>query len=200
MLGMAQAVSIQGLYVPVRISEEIRARKYLDEEYLEYISKQKDVPAAIVRELTRISRGEIQDAIDIVKKYKYFILLGSPGSGKTTFLKYLALMFSGRMKTNASQVGEPRFPILVSLRDTAEKGSSLMKLIMQQITQARIPKAKLFLERLLVRGHCIVLLDGFDEVRISKHSVVLKQLIEMITKYPDNRYIVPTPCTHIGQP
>lgn len=90
-LGMSQPMRIQDLYIPVRVSEEIRGRKYLDEQYLEYINRQKKVPSAIQHELNRISKGERLNAVNVIKNGQFFILLGGPGSGKTTLLKYLLL-------------------------------------------------------------------------------------------------------------
>jgi ATPase subunit of ABC transporter with duplicated ATPase domains len=55
------------------------------------------------------------DAIRMVQKYRRLIILGQPGSGKTTFLKYLALAHSGFVRAPAGTM--PLLPIFIPLRE-----------------------------------------------------------------------------------
>jgi len=108
-LGMSKPMRIQDLYIPVRVSEEIGSRKYLDEQYLEYINRQKKVPSAIQHELNRISKGERLNAINVIKNGQFFIILGGPGSGKTTLMKYLLLYYAIKYKQMRLKLKTPYF-------------------------------------------------------------------------------------------
>jgi len=189
-LGMSKPMRIQDLYIPVRVSEEIGSRKYLDEQYLEYINRQKKVPSAIQHELNRISKGERLNAINVIKNGQFFIILGGPGSGKTTLMKYLLLYYADKIQTNEVEIKNPLFPILVAFRDAIEEKISISNLILKQLEIAGIPEAKIYLKSLLASGNCILLFDGFDELPAGKQPTYSKQLHELCQRHPDNRYVL----------
>lgn len=82
-LGMEDEVPLDNLYVRANIIEKITSRSSL-------------LPEEMEREIDRhhLSFGKTVETIDgeeIVNREQKFIVLGKPGAGKTTYLKYLAL-------------------------------------------------------------------------------------------------------------
>jgi predicted NACHT family NTPase len=188
-LGMPKPLPLETLYVRVRIIENVRNRRYLDEQYLSYLSKKKDVPWAIMKELNRFLEDEAIDGIETIEQTKRVILHGGPGSGKTTYLRYLALFYANLLKTRP-QAGRWLFPILVTLRDLNTKGNSLQELIREQLSYARIPDPQPFYQRLLDQGRVILLLDGLDEAASGKHAAFVRQLKQVVAAYPKSIAVV----------
>jgi len=109
------------------------------------------------------------------------MLLGKPGSGKTTFLQHIA------MQCNQGELLPERIPIFIRLKNfESEVGRfSLLNYIHQELRSSGISDQQV--ETLLHHGKALILLDGLDEVQ-ENDSEVLKQvckLSEGITKSVD---------------
>ena len=83
-------------------------------------------------------------------------ILGKPGAGKTTFLKYIAI--------KAAEQTIDKVPVFVSLKEWADSGLELMAYIVERFEICGFPSAQLFVEELLESGGALVLFDGLDEV------------------------------------
>lgn len=128
-----------------------------------------DKPTAIGRfNITRLKEIFAADAdapppnavrvggLTLVKRSNNLFILGKPGAGKTTFLKYIALKAAERLID--------KVPIFVSLKQWADSGVDLMPFIAERFEICDFPAAQPFVEELLKSGNAIVLFDGLDEV------------------------------------
>jgi energy-coupling factor transporter ATP-binding protein EcfA2 len=117
-----------------------------------------------------------------------FGIIGAPGSGKTTMLKHLALITSARSRKLKAM------PILLFLRDHAATiGSdptvSLIELLSASLKD--LPPPKLWFDRLLNRGKCLVMFDGLDEVADpSLRNKVVTWVEHQVSVYGSNRFLV----------
>ena len=107
-------------------------------------------------------RNERQSGVGLLETGRQFLVLGKPGAGKTTFLRYLAVREATR-----GQWGRclGKTPIFVPLREVAETGKPLVEFIVDQFAICHFPgDATPFVEALLKSGQALVLFDGLDEV------------------------------------
>ncbi len=91
------------------------------------------------------------------------VILGDPGSGKTTHLKRLLLWC---LKGGLSKISLPEgiVPVFLPLRELKDLDKGLDSFIQSQLDQPHLGTPEGFGERLLKRGNLLLLLDGLDEV------------------------------------
>lgn len=145
-LGMDKARPVDAVYTQVRVSQGNSV-----------------YPLAGSQGQSSIPLAESLTGEEAVKKYPHLHLLGLPGSGKTTFLKYLALQcIQGHLL--------PQWvPIFVALRDIAQglKQQNLFACI-SEMYQQTCGLDPALLQRLFDQGAVLLLLDGEDEMPLSQ--------------------------------
>ena len=118
--------------------------------------------------------------LDLLEEHDGLIILGDPGAGKTTFLKYLALRLA-QGQGEALRLGA-RLPILVPLSAyagaLAEQDVPLDEFIVEHHRNRGIDlPLDAVLSEALAAGGALVLLDGLDEVReLSRRHLVVKRV------------------------
>ncbi len=112
--------------------------------------------------------GEPREVLELVREHPGLVILGDPGSGKTTFLKYLALTFAAG-EGSALGLGE-RLPVLVPLSGFANAlaaGEVRLDDFVRGYVDSRgaDPAVGELLDAELRAGRALLLLDALDEVR-----------------------------------
>ena len=121
--------------------------------------------------------SEPQPVLDLLQEHDGLIILGDPGAGKTTFLKYLALTLAVG-ESAALGMGE-RLPILVPLSAYAnalEKDDVRLDDFIAEFFHdigSDLPVGEMLAEA-LGAGAALILLDGLDEVKEVglRHTVI----------------------------
>jgi len=161
-LGKSEPMTLEGLFTDVFILDKPTAYHRFD------ISRLRADPELLERE-------KRQHGLDLVKQIKNnrLFILGKPGAGKTTFLKYLTLCaIKGEIK---------KIPIFISLKEWADSRLELMPFIVQQFEICNFPDAQAFIEYTLTRGEALVLFDGLDEVQ--QDGEQRSQLIDVLRNF-----------------
>ena len=112
------------------------------------------------------------------------MVLGKPGAGKTTFLKYLALQcIKGNLLTNL-------VPVFITLRQftEAQKELSLLEYITQIFDDNAVSVAEI--NSILKNGRALILLDGLDEVRETSSKPILSQISDFSSRYSRNKFVI----------
>lgn len=123
------------------------------------------------------------DAVELLSrdKNRYTVILGHPGTGKTTLLQHLLLRYASN-KTFVNLI-----PIYIPLRDLKEQTfEEYMKFFFKT---HRFPQFG-FIKRKLKRGKCLVMFDGLDEVAKEERTRLLKQIEQFSTEFTKNQIIV----------
>jgi len=112
------------------------------------------------------------------------VVLGKPGAGKTTFMKYLAMSCLGD-KFHGELV-----PIFVTLKVYAEtKGApTLQEYIFAELQQRKVSRD--VVERLLDKGKTLILLDGLDEVKKEDDRRVKQDIDKFSRDWLKNRFAI----------
>jgi formylglycine-generating enzyme required for sulfatase activity len=140
--------------------------------------------------------SEPQPVMNLLRENDSLIILGDPGAGKTTFLKYLALKLAAG---KGEELGlEARLPLLVPLsayaNALAEQDVRLDDFVACYLHDlgADLP-VEAMLEEALREGGALVLLDGLDEV---KDQGLRRTVVERVVDFyafhhrAGNRFVV----------
>ena len=123
------------------------------------------------------------------------VLLGAPGSGKTSLLSYFAVMLAQeRSEDLGLKPGVDYLPILIRMRDLARLGDISILDYAQQFAEKSLSVKRLpggFFEYWLEDGRAIILLDGLDEVAESaKRYDVVQRIENFLGQFHHNRAII----------
>ncbi|HEY4688234.1 MAG TPA: SUMF1/EgtB/PvdO family nonheme iron enzyme [Anaerolineae bacterium] len=150
-------------------------------------------------------------AMQMAIRKERLVLVGDPGSGKSTFLSHLALRFAEAWDKDQKSILKKvfdwglglRVPIYVPLRsfnaalgarsqaEAAEYPAALLfDYVMRQLDHLKVPDLKPHLEAALEDGRCLLLLDGLDEVPTDAQRKGVREAVENFTARYPNRAIV----------
>ena len=119
------------------------------------------------------------------------VLLGAPGSGKTTLASYFALMLCEQVGNDPTQIGLEAdwLPVVIRIRDWVLKPElSVLKYLRwyaeESLSRKALPTG--FFEHWLERGRALILLDGLDEVvDEAQRRRVAEQIETFLGQYED---------------
>ena len=182
LLDTSHPISIGDLYIDVNILQSIASLQWSAVEN----------PLTLEPEaFNRFGLGEIDQeqvlGVTAVENYSKVRMLGKPGSGKTTFLQYLAI------QCNQGEWKAERIPLFITLRHFVEAARasgqfSLLEYIQQEFLDCGISDRSV-VEALLQAGKGLVLLDGMDEVLKHESTAVLREIRSFSDKYHKNLFV-----------
>ena len=176
-LGSTEPIDFDDIFTDVQMLDKPLAFQRFDVTRLHELQREPGQLGNVER------RRGLEIVVDRKKGHRLYIL-GQPGAGKTTFLKYLV------HQTVKEQLG--RVPIFVTLKDWADKGGDLLPFIAKQFDICQFPDAAPFIEYLLESGHAVLLFDGLDEVNLEKgvRDQMVTDLRDFCTKYHETQAII----------
>ncbi len=181
-LDMAQPITIDSIYTSVNILEKIsRTQRRSIEELMDGCEVEN-----FDRFILRKVRQERIPALKAVERHDKLMILGKPGAGKTTFLKWLAL------QCNGGKFNQHRIPLFVTLKEFAETEGkpNLLAFIAKQLNEYGIENAEFVGAKILQAGRAIVLLDGLDEVKAQDHDRVLNSIRQTSEQFDGNQFVI----------
>ncbi|MEH1927624.1 NACHT domain-containing NTPase [Nostoc sp.] len=176
-LDMTQPIGLNDIYTSVNILEKITGQRRLGIDELLQQCKSQDFD---LFGLNRITEKRVP-GLEAVEKYSKLMILGKPGAGKTTFLKYLAIQcIKGEFQAE-------RVPIFITLKGFAEAANKPG--LLQYITEDAINPIS-SIQDVITYGKALVLLDGLDEVKEEDSDRILKEIREFSDRFPKNQFVM----------
>ena len=179
-LDMTQSIGLDDIYTQVNILQSITdSFRYSIKDLMDKCN---------LNELERFNFGKIKQkrvsGLTAVKENPQMMIWGKPGSGKTTFLKYIAIQCLGN-----KLLGD-HVPIFITLKDFADNCSSfdLLTYLQTQGQQQQIETDDL--QTILTSGKALILLDGLDEVRQEYCRDVINQIDNFVNRFSLNNFLI----------
>jgi predicted NACHT family NTPase len=117
------------------------------------------------------------------------VILGDPGSGKSTLLKYLASQIIDLR--GSEHVLKNIIPIFFRLADYSEYYKKNRKSIYEFITNHYDSQYQQIFQENFEYSNILIMMDGLDEIADTPLRLkVTEQVMDLIARYPNNRYIV----------
>jgi predicted NACHT family NTPase len=175
-LGMAKPVTLDDIYIKVNF-EHNRIPKYQTLDDQEQLFRQRDL---------RDQEGK--DGMKIANQEPYLMVLGHPGTGKSTFLRKVGLE---ALKWQKGDYDHPLIPVLLELRRFSKKETyNLIEEIAKEFNHCGLSDYQKNTEKLLDDGKLLILLDGLDEVPTERLSEMNTAIRNLLDRYDKNRFIV----------
>jgi len=148
-----------------------------------------------VREETRTREAAPAQLNDALKDNRKLVILGGPGAGKTTMLRYVALTLAQGQAKERLDLPDGLVPIFVELSRFADRKDQLQSLVdfiydyVNSTLNLSLPVN--FFEPFLEQRKCVVLLDGLDEVATLAQRVEVKNVVSSFaSRYGGNTFVV----------
>jgi predicted NACHT family NTPase len=165
---------VEDSYVRVNITGRPDREIYRDRNVLTF---------ELMKERAGVSPNESHrpiTAIDAIEQSQDgFALLGSPGSGKTTAFRHIAV----HIARGTPLRGRTRLPLYLAVRDMEKSTETIIEAARQFFLFLRVTEPNRVVDALLYSGDVIVLVDGLDETTAEHQRLLIGELAELQAHY-----------------
>ncbi len=182
-LGMKEPVTLESVYTNVRLLDERNILKFESSAALE-----KSFRESQSRNFKFQGKNcQPQIGIDVANSKQYLMVLGSPGAGKSTFLRKMGLE---ALKGKKRKYEHKCIPVFLELKRFIDTEIDIKQLITQEFKTCGFPNPEKFTIKALEQGKLLILLDGLDEVPTKNLNSVIETIQDFVDLYDQNRFIV----------
>ena len=181
-------VKLEDVFIPLKVYKRIPVVDVIVEGEEEAEDAERKEPPAATYRLETVPLNEALENDRVV-------VLGVPGSGKTTLMRHLALSAAQKLSTEPRKLGQYRLPILITIQDIAvdllsnRTIASLLEEHLNPLLSADLPDGYFISD--LEAGRCIVLFDGLDEVsNILQRAEVAARVQQFVNQYKGNKCVI----------
>jgi predicted NACHT family NTPase len=181
LLDITYPLNLEDLYVDVNIQEEVSSQCWLEINSLEN-SQHGDLGFSKFQ-----TKQERLAGLEIISKYSKILVLGKPGSGKTTFLQSIAI------SCNRGQFKSEYLPIFISLKNFVEEIKKdphieLLTCISDFYILNELEQKNLL--QVLLSGRTLVILDALDEVPEEFIDIITTKISHFTDRFYQNQVII----------
>ncbi len=184
-LGMNQGIPLESIYTPVKFLDKSNLHRFSNIQRIE-----EDFGKKGLRRL-QMSECREENGISVANQYPYLMILGSPGSGKSTFLRRLGFE---AFKGEKGEFEYALIPVFLELKYLIDNPVDLISVITNNFNEFGFQATQEVTKQLLSEGKLLVLLDGLDEVPQDNRNNVINAIEKLVASYSgkenQNRFIV----------
>lgn len=178
-LRMDNSLSLEEIYTNVQVLNTRESRRF-------------ETPEALKELFLETGRGFTfekttrQEGIAVANLEPRLMVLGSPGIGKSTFLRKVGLE---ALKWETARYRHELIPVFIELKLFGDEHEDIEKLIAEEFKTCGFPNAEVLTQKLLEAGKLLILLDGLDEVPTDYVDRAIVQIGKLVDRYDKNRFI-----------
>lgn len=185
-----RVLKLQHMFVPLKISQKslVTISPDLIQKLPKKLSGQQEI-------------GDLLVWMSQDSAFRRLAILGVPGSGKTTLMRYLTLAYANRQQRKLIHPKAPTYiPVLMYLRDVRKDIVENPKLPLVDLINTWVqrlqtidplkPPSDWFASK-LKQNQCLILLDGLDEIADETERQTVSQWVDFqMQEYPDAPFIL----------
>jgi hypothetical protein len=159
-------------------------------------AKEHNLSIAYVKLRAKDANTEPLPVSDALPSHKSILITGSPGSGKTTLMKWLGVHAATGTHEGGLFSWNGRVPFLLQLRTKVSRTSDAVEIKLPKVGQFHLAVDMVhnppsgWEERIIRDGRALILVDGIDEVPTSLRERTWNWLEQMIKECPDSVIVV----------
>ncbi len=176
-LGMREPVPLEAVYTTVKFLDRADVRRFESIESLESSYRQNTHRSFQPKSSTR------RDGINVANNKQFLMVLGSPGAGKSTFLRKIGLE---ALKGKQGLYDHECIPVFLELKSL---NGPISGAIAQEFKICGLPFPEEATEKLLEAGKLLILIDGLDEVPTKNLNETIQNIQNFVDQYDRNRFI-----------
>lgn len=176
LLGMQQSIELESVYTKVRFLDKLSIRQFLSVEEIEKTYRE------CQKRRFQTNKRATFDGFTVANDpdNQFLMVLGSPGVGKSTYLRRIGLE---ALKGHRGIYKYSCIPVMLELKRFNSSEIDIIKAITLELSNFGFPSSTEFAINLIEQGKLLILFDGLDEVPKIHLNEVVNKIQEFITKY-----------------